>query len=447
VVGRRIARSLVYAGIIGAVLGLSKIHARYIADPPYDFTGSFRFAWAIAFIGMLGVAAYGVGLPDLPRSIRSAFGSAIAAAVGPALGISALQLVAGDALLPRFVVFGSPLLLVPWYLLCTALAMGGRLRAEDREQVVLVADPGEAELLRHDLESDPERPAVVAAVVSPADVAASGAQGKALIEAAMKHHASVVVLNRDALADESAVAQAAALHERGFRIRTMSLFYEQWLGKLPLSELERVSLLFDIGEVHRSRYGRLKRMLDVVVAAVGLVFFALCVPFVLLGNLFMNKGSLFYIQPRIGKNGDVFQILKFRTMRAAVEGEDGATVWTAEHDPRITPFGKILRTSHLDELPQMVNIMRGELSIVGPRPEQPQYVAELAEKLPFYELRHLVRPGLTGWAQVKYGYASDETDAMEKLQYEFFYLRHQTLSMDLRIIGRTLRSVLGRGGR
>jgi lipopolysaccharide/colanic/teichoic acid biosynthesis glycosyltransferase len=106
-----------------------------------------------------------------------------------------------------------------------------------------------------------------------------------------------------------------------------------------------------------------------------------------------------------------------------------------------------MRRTHLDELPQFINIVRGDLSVVGPRPEQPRYVDELEVKIPFYRLRHLVRPGLTGWAQVKYGYAGNETDALEKLQYEFFYLRHQSFALDLRIIGRTVRSVVGLGGR
>jgi lipopolysaccharide/colanic/teichoic acid biosynthesis glycosyltransferase len=132
-------------------------------------------------------------------------------------------------------------------------------------------------------------------------------------------------------------------------------------------------------------------------------------------------------------------------MRAA--GADQPSEWTTEDDPRITPFGRILRRTHLDELPQLVNVLAGELSVVGPRPEQPHYVKELSGKIPFYDLRHRVRPGLTGWAQVKYGYAGTESDALQKLQYEFFYLRHQSLTLDARIIGRTLRHIVGRGGR
>jgi lipopolysaccharide/colanic/teichoic acid biosynthesis glycosyltransferase len=120
--------------------------------------------------------------------------------------------------------------------------------------------------------------------------------------------------------------------------------------------------------------------------------------------------------------------------------------WTDRDDPRVTPFGRFLRATHLDELPQVLNVLRGDLAVVGPRPEQPRYVEELTEKLPFYELRHLVRPGLTGWAQVKYGYAGDERDALEKLQYEFFYLRHQGLRFDLHIIVRTTRSMVSGPG-
>jgi lipopolysaccharide/colanic/teichoic acid biosynthesis glycosyltransferase len=132
-------------------------------------------------------------------------------------------------------------------------------------------------------------------------------------------------------------------------------------------------------------------------------------------------------------------------MRSGPDGAAG-TDWTAVDDPRITSFGRVLRSTHLDELPQVVNIVKGELSVVGPRPEQPRYVAELSSSLPFYGMRHLVRPGLTGWAQVKYGYAGDEDDALEKLQYEFFYLRHQSLRFDLRVVGRTVRSVAGSEG-
>jgi lipopolysaccharide/colanic/teichoic acid biosynthesis glycosyltransferase len=377
------------------------------------------------------------------RSVRQAAVAALLAASAAALGISIVQLATGDALLPRFVLFGSAAATIPWSIGCAVLARGGRARAEARDRVLVVAEPSEATLLRQELADEPERPAVVVGVLTAADALSVDARSRPLVEAVLSAGANVVVIDRAALGIEAVVHQAAALHEHGVRIRTLSLFYEQWLGKLPVSELERVSLLFDIREVHGGRYLRVKRLLDVLVGVIGCVVLAVAIPFVVVGDLLANRGPLLFRQPRVGKNGRVFTIVKFRTMR---DGSERESTWTSVDDPRVTPFGRLLRASHLDELPQMVNILRGDLSIVGPRPEQPRYVEELREKLPFYDLRHLVRPGLTGWAQVKYGYAGDERDALEKLQYEFWYLRHQSLRLDARTVGRTLRSVLGGAG-
>jgi len=438
---RRLARPLLYGGILAIVFGLAKIHAAAIGD--YDFTGSYRFSWTVAYAALLGVATYGTGLPDLPRSFRQAATSAVLAPAAAAGGISVVQLVTGDALLPRFVVFGSAILVIPWSLLCVAVARGGRLRAEFRDRLVVVAERSESMALEDELAAEPERPAVVVDRMPPAEAASTDARSRPLVERVVASGANLVVVDRAALSDESIVHQAAALHEHGVRVRTLSLFYEQWLGKLPVSELERVSLLFDIREVHGPRYVRVKRVVDVICGAAGCVVLALVVVPVLVGNALANRGPLLYRQQRVGKNDKVFTILKFRTM---IDGHDAPTDWTAVGDSRVTPFGRILRATHLDELPQMLNILRGDLSIVGPRPEQPHYVEELRTKLPFYDIRHLVRPGLTGWAQVKYGYAGDERDALEKLQYEFWYLRKQSLGLDARIIGRTVRSVLGGEG-
>jgi lipopolysaccharide/colanic/teichoic acid biosynthesis glycosyltransferase len=434
-----------FLGIAAVVLGLSKIHARFIASPPYVFHGSSRFAWALAYIVLLALAAYGLGLPDLPRTARQALVGALAASAGGALAISIVQLVVGDALLPRFVVFGSAILLVPWYLICVAMATDGKASAAGRDRVLVVSDTASANELRQDLARSAERPARLVAVTRVEAVEPSGASAHPLIEQADREHISVIVLDREAQASSPVVAQVAALHQNGTRVRTMSLFYEQWLGMLPVGELERVSLLFDIGELHRGRYGRVKRIIDFALALIGLPFLILATVGVLIGNLIANRGRLFYSQERVGKNGEVFRIHKFRSMRDAPD--TAPTEWTTKRDPRITPFGRLLRISHLDELPQLINILKGDLALVGPRPEQPRYVTELREKLPFYDVRHLVRPGLTGWAQVKYGYAGDENDAMEKLQYEFYYLRHQSLGLDARILGRTIRSVLGGEGR
>ncbi len=442
---RRAARPVLYLGIAGVVLGLSKIHAAYVANPPYSFHGSSRFAWALAYIVLLALAAYGLGLPELPRNARQALSTAVAASVLGALGISLVQLVVGDALLPRFVVFGAAILLVPWYLICAAFATDAAAGAAGRDRVLVISDTASATVLRQEIARSAERPARLVAVEPVRHMEPAGIDDQPLLDAIRRHQISVVVLDREAQAAAPVVAQVAVAHQSGTRVRTLSLFYEEWLGMIPVAELERVSLLFDIGELHRGRYSRVKRIMDFVLALIALPLVALAAAGVWLGNLFANRGRLLYTQERVGKNGASFTIFKFRTMRAAPEGAPNE--WTGESDPRITPFGRVLRVTHLDELPQILNILKGDLALVGPRPEQPHYVEDLREKLPFYDVRHLVRPGLTGWAQVKYGYAGDERDALEKLQYEFYYLRHQSLSLDGRIVGRTIRSVLGRGGR
>jgi lipopolysaccharide/colanic/teichoic acid biosynthesis glycosyltransferase len=439
----RLARWALYAGTAACVVALSKAHA---VAHEYSWSGSFRFAWSFAYVVLLGVTAYGFGLPELPRTRRAAFLVSASATATAAIAISVVQLFAGDALLPRFVVLGSAVVLTPWYALCSVMARDARSRAVARDRVFVVGEPDEVATLEIELARAPERPAVLVGSLSVAGAeSTSEPPHRPLLEEARAREATVVVLNRGAQGDDDVVTQASILHEEGTRIRTLSLFYEQWLGKLPISELERVSLLFDIGELHAARYARVKRLLDVVLAACGVVVLVAITPFVLVGDLVANRGPVLFRQRRTGRNGTVFDMVKFRSMRAGGHG-DGCD-WTSEDDARVTPFGRVLRRTHLDELPQVLNVLRGELSIVGPRPEQPHLVAELAGKIPFYRLRHLVRPGLTGWAQVKFPYAGTEHETLEKLQYEFYYLRRQSLRLDARIVGRTLRSVIGREGR
>jgi exopolysaccharide biosynthesis polyprenyl glycosylphosphotransferase len=432
-----------YAGIVAAVVGLSKAHA---LAHDYSWSGSSRFAWSIAYVGLLGLTAYAFGLPDLVPSRRRAWVAAIGAGASAALIVSAVQFVVGDDHLPRFVVLGSAAVLVPWYVLCAAVAGDTRMRLGERDRVLVVGGSDEIDALLEELRGAPEHPAVVVGTLTPEDAATTSIPPRRpLVDAAEDARASVVVLSRAAQSVDDVVVQAAELHQHGARVRTLSLFYEQWFGKLPLGELERVTLLFDIGELHATTYARVKRILDVAAAGLGLVALALVTPFVVVGNAFGNRGSLLFRQARTGRNGSTFEILKFRTMRPSEQ--QAKSEWTAEGDPRITTFGSVLRRTHLDELPQVVNILRGDLSIVGPRPEQPGYVAELSEKIPFYGVRHLVRPGLTGWAQVKYSYGATVGDALEKLQYDVYYLLRQSIGLDVRIIFRTVRSVLHREGR
>lgn len=431
-----------YGGVLAIVLVLGKYHAATAGS--YDFSTSPRFAWALAYSALLCLAAYGLGLPDVPRTARSRLPTALAAAGLGALAVSLVQLFVGDALLPRFVVLGAAMLTVPWFYAMSILSAVGRSSLERRDRVVVVGSLTLAAELAAQLAGNPEKPASVIASVDEAVAARVVGDKRPLCDLVIDYGATVLVLSGLAQADDRVIDQAALLHEKGVRVRTQSLFYEEWLGKIPVADLGRVSLFFDIGEVHRIRFGRAKRIVDVVAGVGGVVVLAMAIPAVAALNVVANRGPLFYVQERVGRGGCKFHMLKFRSMRVDMSVPAD---WTSEDDPRITPGGRVLRRTHLDELPQLWNILTGDLSLVGPRPEQPRYVADLVDKLPFYDLRHIVRPGLTGWAQVKYGYAGDERDALEKLQYDFHYLRRQSLTFDLRILGRTIRAVLRGEGR
>lgn len=187
-------------------------------------------------------------------------------------------------------------------------------------------------------------------------------------------------------------------------------------------------------------YPYVQRLLDISFGLIGVLALIIFIPSLWLANLVRAPGPLFYQQTRVGLCGRHFTLLKFRSMMVAAE-QNGA-VWTAEADPRITPIGRFLRKTHLDELPQCWNILRGEMSLVGPRPERPEFVALLTERIDGYAKRHCVKPGLTGWAQVNYEYGDSVEDARMKLKYDLEYINRQSLWLDIVILGRTFGVIL-----
>lgn len=236
--------------------------------------------------------------------------------------------------------------------------------------------------------------------------------------------------------------------ERGIQVTPMPVLYESLTGRVPVEHVGAmwyVSLPVGARPPGRA-YKSMRRALDVILGMVGLVILACAIPFVWVGNLFGSRGPLFFYQTRVGRAGQVFEIVKFRTMVTDAEKSTGA-VWATERDPRITPFGNFMRKTRIDELPQFLNVLKGEMSIIGPRPERPEFVSMLTEQLPFYASRHAVRPGLTGWAQVRYRYGASVTDALMKLQYDLYYIKHQGIWIDLIILLKTIGVVAGMKGR
>ncbi|MEJ5198812.1 MAG: sugar transferase [Anaerolineae bacterium] len=184
-------------------------------------------------------------------------------------------------------------------------------------------------------------------------------------------------------------------------------------------------------------YLGIRRLFDIIGAVVGCtVVLALC-PLIWLANRLTSPGDLFYWQERVGKDGRLFRMVKFRSMVMNAEADTGA-VWAQENDPRVTPVGRLLRKSRLDELPQVWNVLRGEMSLIGPRPERPEFVASLAEAIPDFRKRHVIKPGITGWAQVNYRYVASTDDTLIKLQYDLYYIKHRSLYLDLLILAKTV---------
>jgi len=190
----------------------------------------------------------------------------------------------------------------------------------------------------------------------------------------------------------------------------------------------------------------LKRLMDMLGGFAGLLILALVFPFAAIATLIDSGLPIFYSQDRLGKGGQIFKIYKFRTMKQNAEA-DGEAKLAEENDPRVTRVGHFLRRTRLDELPQFWNVLHGEMSLVGPRAERPELVAQFQKEIPFYRARLLVKPGLTGWAQINYGYVATVTETAVKLEYDLYYIKHRSLPMDFTVILRTVGTVLSRKGR
>lgn len=236
--------------------------------------------------------------------------------------------------------------------------------------------------------------------------------------------------------------QLIHLLENGVIIREYTQVYEDSTKRIPVQYVSRdFYRYFPFSRSNQNHlYLLFSRIFDVLFSVIGLLLGLVFFPIILFGNLIGNRGPLFYTQERVGKNGEVFRIYKFRTM--VKNAEANGAVFTTVNDTRITAFGKFMRKTRLDEFPQFINILRGDMSIIGPRPERPVFVQQIAENMPFYETRHVVKPGLTGWAQVNYSYGDSIDDSLVKLQYDLYYIKHRSIFLDINIVIKTFSTIL-----
>ena len=252
----------------------------------------------------------------------------------------------------------------------------------------------------------------------------------------------LAITHRHAIADDL-FDELLRCRELGIRVSTMIGLYENLTGRVPVNHVGRdLYLALPAGDRPSERvYMVVKRLIDLLAAIVGLALVLPVAVFVALANHWKSPGPLFYRQTWVGKGGRLYQVIKFRSMIPDAEAETGA-VWASHEDDRITPVGRLLRKTRLDEFPQFFNVLKGEMSLIGPRPERPEFVEQLADEIPFYRARHAVRPGITGWAQVSYRYGSSADDARIKLEYDLYYVNHMSPLLDFRIMLRTVQVML-----
>ena len=250
-----------------------------------------------------------------------------------------------------------------------------------------------------------------------------------------QHDVAEVVVAQGAMQNSADLRAALACLRLGCRVTDETTFYESMYHEVPVSHISPAWFLAADLKGQRQEHAVSKRAFDLFASTVGLLLCLPLFPFIAAIIRLNDKGAALYAQRRVGRGGREFTLYKFRTMRR--DAEAAGTTWASANDPRVTPAGKWLRKFRIDELPQLWNIFRGDMSVVGPRPERPEFVAPLCSLIPFYDQRHLMKPGLTGWAQIHLGYGASVADARQKLQHDLYYIKHTSLELDLIILLRT----------
>ncbi len=271
------------------------------------------------------------------------------------------------------------------------------------------------------------------------DISANGIK-----ERIIKEHIDMVIFSKDL----SGVAEISKVFYDSLflKVKFVDLigFYELLTKKIPISAVSEAWFIENLKESDKKVYDFLRKILERFVAFIGFIVFVLIFPFVWIIVKIGDNGPIFYKQARVGENGKIFEIIKFRTM--IVNAEKNGPQWAIAGDLRITKIGKFLRRSRLDETPQIINILRGDMSFIGPRPERPEFVSSFTSEIPFYNIRHLIKPGVTGWAQMNYKYAASKQENLEKLQYDIYYIKNRSFVLDLAIVLKTINVVLRREG-
>ena len=325
--------------------------------------------------------------------------------------------------------------------------------SERRRALIVGADWGGELIVEAIREHAPDQYELVGAIGGPEDgvVGVDGLEvlgtGQEMLEIARRHSVTEVIVATPCELSGDLFQGVMDCHQQGISIVPMTLLYERLTGRVPVEYVGKdwaIILPIEAASIF-DPYPLLKRLFDLLLATCGMAIFAVLLPFLAIVMQLDSPGPIFFSQTRVGKGGKPFRIVKLRSMIPDAEKHTGA-VFASKNDQRITRVGRLLRKSRLDEVPQLWNVLRGEMSMIGPRPERPEFIAELSAEIPFYRARLAVKPGVTGWAQVRYGYGSETADHLIKLQYDLYYVRHHSLLLDLQIAIRTAGKMLSFAG-
>jgi sugar transferase (PEP-CTERM system associated) len=266
-----------------------------------------------------------------------------------------------------------------------------------------------------------------------------------LMEIVVKQNVRLVIVAMENRRGTIPMRELLDLRMQGVKVEEATSWLEKISGKIEVENLNYSWLVFGEGFRRSTPFMLIRRAISFVISLIGLILALPLIPLIMLAIRLDSEGPVRYTQTRVGKSGRLFKVVKFRTMRQDAEAANGPQ-WAGDNDPRVTRVGKFLRSSRLDEIPQLWCVLKGDMAFVGPRPERPEFIEMLSKEIPFYGVRHMVRPGLTGWAQVKYKYGSTVEDAREKLQYDLFYIKNASIGLDLLIMFQTIKTVLLRRG-
>jgi exopolysaccharide biosynthesis polyprenyl glycosylphosphotransferase len=254
------------------------------------------------------------------------------------------------------------------------------------------------------------------------------------------HKIQTIIIDDDLLKNQEISQELFKCLELRINFIKTTQFYEKFLGKISIKNIDQVWLINNLNENEKWTFDLIKNFLDKIFGLVFLIPSIIILPFLIILIKLDSRGSVFFTQKRTGKNNKNFLAIKLRTMRP--DAEKNGPQWASENDSRVTKVGKFLRKTRLDEIPQLFNILKGDMSLVGPRPERPEFIQDLSKEIPFYKERLLAKPGLTGWAQINYPYGNTVQDALEKLQYDLYYVKNRTMMLDLSIILKTLNTII-----